>query len=162
MPAHSDAAPAISPSSRPDDAAAATVLSWRIHRLTEDPRRLPVIAAAYAAAFTLWRLVFPHPLALLLPAVSLTCALAEYLFPVTYRLTTHGAHADCGPARLFIAWDDVKRATAGRDGVYLSPFARRVPSLESFRGVRLRFAPGQDREVVLEAVRLCRRDEAAA
>jgi len=131
--------------------AEATALTWRVHRLREEPRFVPVIAGAYAAALTLWWLACPYPLALLLHLGALTLALSEYLFPVTYRLTTCGAHADCGMSRLFIAWSDVKRATHGRDGVYLSPLAR-SSRLDGFRGVRLRYADGND-EAVRDTVR---------
>jgi hypothetical protein len=131
--------------------AEATVLTWRVHRLREELRFVPLVAGAYAAALTLWWLAFPHPVALLLPLVSLTGALSDYLFPTTYRLTTRGAHADCGVSRLFVAWADVKRATHGGEGVYLSPLAR--PSrLDAFRGVRLRYADGND-DAVRETVR---------
>jgi hypothetical protein len=136
--------------------AEATVLAWRVHRLRDEPRFVPLVAGAYAASLLLWCLAFPHPVALLLPLVSLTGALSDYLFPITYRLTTHGAHADCGVSRLFVAWADVKRATHGGEGVYLSPLVR--PSrLDAFRGVRLRYAHGND-ETVRDAVRRLWRD----
>lgn len=144
MPVSIDAAPART--------SEATVLTWKVHRLREEPRRLPPIALGYGAAFAFWWLVFPHPLALFLPVVALTSALAEFLFPISYRLTTRGAHVSCGVTRLFLAWPDVKRATAGTEGIYLSPLARANSPLEPFRGVRLRFADGND-EAVTNTVR---------
>lgn len=146
------AAPPASASS-PD----AVRLSWRVHRLRESPQGVPLVAGAYALALGSWWLAFPHPVTLLLPTVALTGALAEYLFPVTYRLTARGAHADCGLSRLLLEWKDVRRATHGTDGVYLSPLAR--PSrLDSFRGVRLRYLPGDadHAETVRETVRRLR------
>ena len=125
----------------PSRPAETTLLSWKVHRLREEPSRLRLVALAYGAAVFLWWLLFPHPLALFLPLVSLTSALAEYLFPVSYRLTTRGAYASCGFSHLFIAWADVRRATTGAEGVFLSPLARAGSRLEAFRGVRLRFAP---------------------
>lgn len=135
-------------------------MTWRIHRLRQEPHRLGLVAAAYGAALLLWTLVFPHPLTLFLPLVALTSAMAEYLFPVTYRLTTRGAYAGCFLSRLFLPWPEVRRATYGADGVHLSPFTRPT-RLDGFRGVRLAFAPG-NADAVLETVRCCRRTDAPA
>jgi hypothetical protein len=149
-------------------AAAETVaLAWRVHRLREEPKKVRLIAAGYAVAMALWWLVFPHPLALFLPVVALTSALAEFLFPINYRLTTRGAYADCGPTiRLFMDWKDVRRVTHGDEGIFLSPFAR--PSrLDGVRGIRLRYpsAPAADSqgdiipaEVIRETVKRLWRD----
>ncbi len=138
----------------PSDAASAkeeTVKEWRVHRLRENPQYAPLVALAYAVAFALWRLLFPHPLALFLPVFALTGALAEFLFPVTFRLTTKGAHKKCWTTQLFIAWADVKRAGQGKDGVFLSPLSR--PSrLDDFRGVRLRFG-GENADEICQTVR---------
>ena len=140
----------------PAHSAETTLLAWRTHRLREDPRHLRVVAAAYAAAIALWWLLFPHPIALFLPLVSLTSALAEYLFPISYRLTTRGAYAANGVTRLFISWPEVKRATAGSEGIYLSPLARAGSRLEAFRGVRLRFTDGNEEAVTRAVQRLWR------
>ncbi len=140
----------------PAHSAETTLVAWRTHRLREDPRHLRLIAAAYAAAIALWWLLFPHPLALFLPLVSLTSALAEYLFPISYRLTSRGAYAANGVTRLFISWSEVKRATAGSEGIYLSPLAQAGSRLEAFRGVRLRFADGNEEMVTQTVQRLWR------
>jgi hypothetical protein len=136
----------------PSPATEVVLLSWKVHRLREEPRHLRLVAVAYGAAIALWWLLFPQPLALFLPAVSLTSALAEYLLPITYRLTNRGAYVSNGFSRLFLSWQDVKRATAGAEGIYLSPLARAGSPLEPFRGVRLRFAAG-NAEAVTETVR---------
>ena len=133
-----------------------TLLSWKVHRLREEPRHLRLVALAYGAAIFLWGLLFPHPLALFLPLVSLTSALAEYLFPISYRLTTRGAYVSNGFSPLFIAWPDVKRATAGAEGIFLSPLTRPGSRLEAFRGVRLRFAPDNAEAVTAAVGRLWR------
>src|SRR5262249_10664607 len=96
--------------------AEATGLTWRGHPLREETRFVPVVAGAYVVSLALWWLACPYALALLFPLGALTFALGEYLFPITYRLTTRGAHADCGISPLFISWSDVKRARYGRDG----------------------------------------------
>ena len=132
------------------------LFTWRIHRLRESPRLVPLVTLAYGIALFFWLHLFPHPLTLILPVGALTSSMAEYLFPVSYRLTTKGAYADCFLSRLYLAWPEVKRARHGDDGVFLSPLQR--PSrLDNFRGVRLSFSGG-NQETVLETVRCCRRD----
>ena len=130
----------------PENAAETTILAWRVHRLREEPRGIPLVAGGYAAALLLWWWVFPQPIALVVPLFALTGALSDYLFPISFRLTTRGAYADCAASRLFLAWGDVKRASSGKDGVFLSPLAR--PSrLDGWRGVRLRFGGGNEEAV---------------
>lgn len=142
---------AVSPKPNTASCEEETVKEWRVHRLRDNPQLVPLVALAYAVAFALWRLLFPHPLALFLPIFALTGALAEFLFPVTYKLTTKGAHKKCWTTQLFIAWDDVKRAGQGQDGVFLSPLSR--PSrLDDFRGVRLRFG-GENPDEICQTVR---------
>jgi hypothetical protein len=81
----------------------------------------------------------------------LTAALGDYWFPVTYRLTPEGAHADGLFSRLYLAWPDVKRATHGSDGIFLSPLPR--PShLDAFRGIRLPYGD-QNAESLRETVK---------
>jgi hypothetical protein len=130
------------------------VISWRVHPLRERPGGIALVACGYGAAFLLWRLLFPNPFALCVPLIAMTAALSDYLFPTGYRLTRGGAHVDGAVSRLYIAWGDVRRATYGREGAFLSPFSR--PSrLDGFRGVRLRFAAGNDADV-LRAIRSLR------
>lgn len=128
------------------------VLAWRIHRLREEPQKIGFVALGYGLAFAFWRLAFPYPLALFLPIVALTGAMAEYLFPVDYKLTTKGAYCSCGPAiKLELLWSDVRRATRGKEGIYLSTL--KIPSrLDSFRGIRLRFSQGNE-DAVRETVK---------
>ncbi|MES2465143.1 MAG: hypothetical protein V4671_31640, partial [Armatimonadota bacterium] len=116
-----------------------TLISWRIHRLRQNPRLLPLVALAYGIGLFFWLNLFPHPLTLLLPLGALTSAMAEYLFPISYRLTDRGAYSNCFLSRLYLAWPDVKRARYGDDGVFLSPLLH--PSrLDTFRGLCLSFA----------------------
>ena len=132
------------------------LLTWRIHRLRQNPSLLSLVVAAYGIGLFFWLHLFPHPLTLLLPLGALTSSMAEYLFPISYRLTTRGAYANCFLSRLYLPWTDVKRARYGDDGVFLSPLGR-LSRLDVFRGVRLCFADGNN-EAVLGMVRQCRRD----
>jgi hypothetical protein len=117
-----------------------TVLAWRIHRLRDEPERIPMVALAFAGVAVGGWLLFANLIAVLLLLVVLTGTIVEFLFPINYRLTNLGAYANCGPSQLFMAWEDVKRATQGKEGVYLSPFSKPT-ALDSFRGIRLRFTP---------------------
>ena len=123
------------------------ILAWRVHRLRDEPQKIGLVALGYGIAFAFWRLAFPYPLGLFLPVVALTGAMAEYLFPVHYRLTNKSAYCSCGPAiKLEVAWSDIRRATRGKDGIYLSTL--KIPSrLDSFRGIRLRFSQDNEQEV---------------
>ncbi|MGC4047921.1 MAG: hypothetical protein QM758_29350 [Armatimonas sp.] len=114
-----------------------TLISWRRHGLVEKPEFVGLAAAGYGLALAFWYWLFPHPLALFLPTIAMTSALAEYLFPREFKLTEQGVYASCGPfQKLFLAWGDVKRATQGPDGVFVSPLSR--PSrLDRFRGICL-------------------------
>jgi hypothetical protein len=133
------------------DEAEATLLRWRVHRLRESPRGALLVLAGTAGVLLAGNLLSLHPITLLVGMAALMVSLSDYLLPVTYRLTEKGAHADVGLNRLFIAWKDVKRATHGNEGIFLSPFPQ--PSRrDGFRGVRLRY--GMDnRDAVLENVR---------
>jgi hypothetical protein len=148
------AAAEVPPVSTDDAEEEVTLLAWRAVRPSTGPAQFAAVLLGYAAALSLWWLLLPHPAALFVPVVALTGALREFLFPTDCRLTTKGAYVANGPARLFLAWGDVRRATHGADGVFLSPFAR--PSrLDQFRGVRLGFGGGNVEEV-LAAVRRMR------
>jgi len=74
---------------------------------------------------------------LVLPLIALTSALSEFLFPVTYTLDDSGVSQKCLPFfNRHIAWNDVRRASAGRDGFFISTL--RLPSrLDQFRGIRI-------------------------
>lgn len=135
-----------------------TLLTWRIHPLRDAPAHvLPCIGAGYVTALLLWWVLLPAPAALLLPLVALTLGLSDFLFPTTYRLTTRGIYVHCAASRLFLAWSDVRRARYGADGLFLSPLVR--PSrLDDFRGIRLRFADGNETQVLEVARRAWRRD----
>ena len=111
--------------------------------MREYPRGIALVIAGYAAALWLWMRVFPEPTGLFLPVVALTSALAEYLFPIRYRVCADGIHAHCGWfQRLHLPWDRVRRVTRGTDGYYASPF-KRPTRLDAFRGIRLQVPPSE-------------------
>ena len=79
----------------------------------------------------------------LVPALGtlfvLVSAVAEFLFPVTYRLSPQGAELRGLLQHRAIAWTEVRRAYCLPFGVKLSPLDR-PGRLEPFRGLLLRFA----------------------
>jgi hypothetical protein len=128
------------------------LLTWRTHRLREDRQCLPLVIGAYVLAIGIWWLFFPVPLALFLPIIALTSALSEFLFPITYTLTSTSVSVIYGPLhRLVLNWEEIKRAGQGADGVFLSPLAK--PSrLDNFRGLRLRFPQTETEKESLRSI----------
>ena len=123
------------------------VVAWSVHGVRDAPHGVALVVGGYAAAFWLWLRLFPEPTGLFLPAVALTSALAEYLFPIRYRIGADGVHADCGWfQRLHLPWDRIRRATRGADGYFFSPLAR-ASRLDTFRGIRAR-VPSSERSRV--------------
>ncbi len=147
VPSNGYTSPDLSEAVQETETSEEVLLAWRIHRLRDEPQKIGLVALGYGLAFAFWRLAFPYPLGLFLPIVALTGAMAEYLFPVDYKLTSKAAYCSCGPAiKLEMLWSDVRRASTGKDGVYLSTL--KIPSrLDSFRGIRLRFSQGNDQTV---------------
>lgn len=113
------------------------VLTWTIHLAKEMPAKLCLVIIGYGAAMLAWWYFLPVPAALLLPLVALTSAMSEFLFPVTYTIDDVGISQKCLPFfNRHIAWTDVRRASAGRDGFFVSTL--RLPSrLDQFRGIRI-------------------------
>jgi hypothetical protein len=135
-----------------------TLLSWRIHLLRRDSSRLSVLGFVLLFAFiTVW-LMFHSLLPAVVAVLLLLGATSEYLFPVRYRITTEGVHADALTSRLALRWKDAKRCIPDPMGIIMTPLA--APSrLDAFRGVLLRFAPdGEpgDRASVLAAIERCK------
>jgi hypothetical protein len=113
------------------------VLTWTIHLAKEMPAKLCLVIIGYGAAMLAWWYFLPVPAALLLPLVALTSAMSEFLFPVTYTIDDVGISQKCLPFfNRHIAWTDVRRASAGRDGFFVTTI--RLPSrLDQFRGIRI-------------------------
>jgi hypothetical protein len=135
---------------RPSDDEA-VLAEWTVHLARSQPAKLLGIAAAIAAASCLGWMAFDGWVGALLGGVLLLSAVAEFLLPIRYRLTTNGAYCSYGLARLMIPWRSVRRIIEGTQSVRLSPF--RTPSrLDAFRGVELRY-PEQVEGLSAEMVR---------
>jgi hypothetical protein len=134
------------------------VLTWTIHLAKEMPAKLCLVIIGYGAAMLAWWYFLPVPAALLLPLVALTSAMSEFLFPVTYTIDDVGISQKCLPFfNRHIAWTDVRRASAGRDGFFVTTL--RLPSrLDQFRGIRIN-PRGNDaavRDVITKRMELMR------
>ncbi len=131
-----------------------SVLAWRVHLLRRYPRRLPGLLCVFGiAAICVW-LMFGQILPVLAALLLLTGATGEFLFPISYRITSEGVYADSLTSRLTLRWKETRRCLRHPFGITLSPLP--APSrLDAFRGVTLRYAPeGEpgDRESVQAAL----------
>lgn len=75
--------------------------------------------------------------------VALVASLSDFLFPVTYFITPHGASCKMLLKSSEIKWANVRRCYLDDCGVKLSPLDR-TSRVEAFRGVYLRFGDNQD------------------
>jgi len=112
-----------------------------------------ILAAAVCAGWA-----FRSSLLGLLAAFLLTATIADYLFPVRYRLGEDGLEARGFLLRRRMTWSQVRRVVRDNLGVKLSPLPR--PSrLEAYRGIYLWFAENEDR--VMATIAHHRASEAA-
>jgi hypothetical protein len=112
-------------------------LTWTIHLAARQPGRavvaLLVIAAGVAAT---WVLGATPPL-MLLYALMLLAALAEFFLPMTYLIDERAAYARHLLGYRVIPLKEVRRVYLLAGGVKLSPLAG-ASWAEAFRGVLLR------------------------
>ena len=134
------------------------LLTWRVHLLRGQVKRLPLLGGVGLAVLGMGVLLFHTLLLAALPLLALIMSLSEFLFPCRYTLTVQGARARLGLMTLEIAWADVRHVYVGADGIKLSPLARTGSRMEPLRGVFLRFA---DNELaVTDMVRRLRQEAA--
>ncbi len=142
----------------PESAQTEPVLTWHVHLLQEQPKRLPRIMAAVVCVFFLSLILFRSAWLALLPALATVFSLSEFLFPARYTLTTQSAKASFGLTTLEIPWRDVRHAYLAEDGIKLSPLTSRNARWEPLRGVFLRFGDSDKDEIIASVRRL--RDDA--
>ena len=117
-----------------------TLLEWQVHLRKENPQRMPLLLLSFViAGGCVWG-IFGSPLPALVAIILLIGSTNEYLFPIKYRLTTEGIHADSLTGRNFLKWKEIKRSIPAGKGTILTTLE--TPSrLDNFRGIHLRFAP---------------------
>lgn len=131
------------------------IAEWTVHLLLKDPRKGWGILAGVAAAATLGWMTFGGWVGGILGSALVLSAVAEFLLPIRYRLTSEHAACSYGLARLALPWSAVRRIIDNGDSIRLSPF-RRPSRLDAFRGVEIRFGPAGsscDRDAILVIVR---------
>ena len=136
----------------PKTASPEPVLSWTVHLARQRPA-MTIASVIFIALASAGGFVAIGPAAGLLVAVVLVGFLSDFLFPMTYHITTENATCRMLLNRTEIRWADVRRCYLDDHGVKLSPLDR-VSRLEAFRGVYLRFQGNEDK--VIEAVKSLR------
>lgn len=115
-------------------------MEWRVQLWRRNPARLPILLAAIVLASLTVLVVFQSALLALATVLLLVGATSEYLFPVTYRVTSEGVFSNVLLNRLALKWNEMRRCASDGQGVLLTPLE--FPSRgDGFRGVFLRFAP---------------------
>jgi hypothetical protein len=132
-----------------------TITKWTVHPNSKSPNRLVVIIFAALATLTLGTLVTHSILIGLLGANLLLASLKEFVFPITYILTTKSAKSLClGIPCSEIAWTDIKTVYRTQTGLKLSPSSDPINSkVEHIRGVELNFTK-EDRIEIEEHVQV--------
>jgi hypothetical protein len=125
-------------------------LTWSVHLAAAAPRRAATVGLVILLSGALAGWLFQGPLPALGVAFALLNAVAEFLFPITYRLSPHGAEMRCFLTRRAIAWSDVRRVYHLPDGLKLSPLER-PGRREPFRGLLLRLVDNEAQ--VMDSVR---------
>lgn len=128
------------------------LMDWSVHLAREAPLKAAFVMVSVALVVALgW--IGVHPFVAFVMGAFLLHHLAEFLFPIRYRLTDTGAEAVGFLYWRGIEWERVRRIVSLPDGVLLSPFPRPT-RLDAFRGVFLRW--GGDREGYQKLETLCR------
>ena len=130
------------------------LLTWRVHLLRQQPRRLPRLVFAAVCVFVLSLILFHSAWLALLPTLATLFSLSEFLFPARYTLTAQSAKVSFGLTALEISWRDVRHAYLADDGIKLSPLRSRNARWEPLRGVFLRFGDGNKEEIIAAVRRL--------
>lgn len=134
-----------------------TLVEWRVHLLAARPSAFAGVTAVCLLAGVFGAMAIHHWIGAVLGPLLVLSSVAEFVFPITYRLTTHGAYCSYGIARLWMPWRHVRRIVAEPDGFSLSPFARPC-RMDAFRGIRFRFQAGghmPDAAATMELARQC-------
>jgi hypothetical protein len=131
------------------------ILSWTVHLARKQPRKLALIFPIFLLTL-FWAYYLVGVFGIAVAFLGLTAALADFLFPVHYEITTQRATCRRLLGITEIRWGNVKRCYLDDLGVKLSPLPR-LSRLEAYRGVFLRF-DGNDSEVI-EAVRSVRENK---
>ena len=114
------------------------MLSWRYHPAAKDKAKTSLVASVILAFgfFVLWysqSVIFAF-----LAALILTASLGVFFFPTRYTLAEEGLTVEFLGTKQFKKWGSFVRAEPEKNGIFLSPFARKG-FLEHYRGIFVRY-----------------------
>jgi len=121
-----------------------------VHLARRRPRQAAAAVALILLAGAAAGYGFQSLLLGLLAAALLTASVADYLFPVRYRLEETGIHVRGLLHRRRMEWRQVRRVVKDDSGVKLSPLSHRS-RLEAYRGIYLWFAGNADQAMAIIA-----------
>ncbi len=128
------------------------ILSWTVHLAANHPAKLAVtILLIVLAASSAWFVI--GAVGSIAVVLVLLGSVAEFVFPVRYRITSTKAVCTTVLKTTEVEWFQVRKCFLDENGIKLSTVGGRT-RLEAFRGVYLRF--NGNREQVIEAVRSAR------
>ena len=96
-------------------------MEWRVQLWRHNPARLPILLAAIVLASLTVLVVFQSALLALATVLLLVGATSEYLFPVTYRVTSEGVFSNVLLNRLALKWNEMRRCASDGQGFLLTP-----------------------------------------
>lgn len=114
-----------------------TPTTWTIHLAARRPGRAIAAGVAIALALFAVRALGGSPSLIILAALFLLIATAEFFLPITYTLNADGINISYPGHRRRLPWKSVRRVYLLPNGIQLSPLDVRSWR-ESFRGVLLR------------------------
>jgi hypothetical protein len=123
--------------------------TWTIHLARRRPGLTAAVLLVLFFGLVAVQATFGSWVLTVLATVLIIGNIAEFLFPVTYRLDARGASARQFFSYRILPWAQVRRVYLSPNGIKLSPLAARSWA-ETYRGVELRTP---DRESVLAQVR---------
>lgn len=130
------------------------LLEWRTHLALRQPRKALLTAAAILLGSLIVLISSRNPLLAGVCVLVLLAALAEFLFPLHYRLTEGGAQMRNFLSVRYLPWERVRRCYRGARGIKLSPLAR-PDWREAFRGLTL-WVEGEQQEQAVAVIRALR------
>lgn len=123
-----------------------TILEWRVHLLSRQPKKIILVAAVIGWAVVLTLLSWGSWLYAVFCGLLLVSAISEYWLPISYRITERGVYSRNFLSLRHLPWAQVRKCYQDGHGIKLSPLPRRS-RLETFRGIYLWFADNKDQVI---------------
>ena len=133
--------------------AAAEELGWSVWPARERPWAAAVLLASVGVLGVLIAKGTGDTVLGVAAPLFLLASLGSFLAKTEYRLTHDAIEVRTLGVVRARPWSEMRRATADRTGVFLSPFGKRS-WLEAYRGVRLLFGGNRDQVVAFVEARL--------